>query len=84
MHRWIREATRWVHTPSPANRAAPVRLDRVRSIELVLALLVVAGLTYFGFTAVGGDEFPLNVAVATLAFVVAAGLVLRMTGSGPR
>jgi len=56
----------------------------VRSIELVLALLVVAGLTYFGFTAVGGDEFPLNVAVATLAFVVAAGLVLRMTGSGPR
>ena len=83
MHRWIREATRWVHTPSPANRAAPVRLDRVRSIELVLALLVVAGLTYFGFIAVG-DEFPLNVAVATLAFVVAAGLVLRMTGSGPR
>ena len=83
MHRWIREATRWVHAPCPANRAAPVRLDRVRSIELVLALLVVAGLTYFGFTAVG-DEFPLNVAVATLAFVVAAGLVLQMTGSGPR
>jgi hypothetical protein len=55
----------------------------VRPIELVLALLVVAGLTYFGFTAVG-DEFPLNVAVAALAFVVAAGLVLRMTGSGPR
>ncbi len=54
----------------------------MRSIELVLALLVVAGLTYFGFVAVG-DEFPLNVAVATLAFVVATGLVLRMTGSGP-
>ena len=55
----------------------------MRSIELVLALLVVAGLTYFGFIAVG-DEFPLNVAVATLAFVVATGLVLRMSGGGPR
>jgi len=59
------------------------RLAGVRSIELVLALLVVAGLTYFGFIAVG-DEFPLNVAVATLAFVVATGLVLRMSGGGPR
>jgi hypothetical protein len=55
----------------------------VRSIELILALLVVAGLTYFGFVAVG-DDFPLNVAVAALAFVVAVGLVVRMTGTGPR
>ena len=54
----------------------------MRVVETALALLVVGGLTYFAYTAVG-DDFPLNVAVAGLAFVVAAGLVLRATGRGP-
>ncbi len=52
-------------------------------VEFVLALLVVAGLTYFGYSAVG-DDFPLNVAVGLLAFVVAVALMLRVTGSWPR
>jgi hypothetical protein len=54
----------------------------MRAVEAALALLVVGGLTYFAYTAVG-DDYPLNVAVATLAFVVAAGLMLRATGRGP-
>jgi len=49
----------------------------VRHVETALALLIVAGLTYFAYVAVG-DEFPLNVAVAVLAFVLAAALVLRV------
>ena len=64
-------------------RETAATLARVRAIELLLALLVVAGLTYFGFNAVG-DDFPLNVAVAALAFVVAVALVVRMTGPGGR
>lgn len=54
----------------------------MRIVETALALLVVGGLTYFAYTAVG-DDFPLNVTIAALAFVVAAGLMLRVTGRGP-
>lgn len=52
------------------------------AIETALAVLVVIGLTLFAYTAVG-DDFPLNVAVAALAFIVAAGLMLKVTGRGP-
>jgi hypothetical protein len=51
-------------------------------VETALALLAVGGLTYFAYTAAGSD-FPLNVAVAALAFVVAGGLMLRVMGRGP-
>ena len=54
----------------------------MRVVETALALLVVAGLTYFAYTAVG-DEFPLNLAIAALALVVAAGLMMWATGRGP-
>ncbi len=54
----------------------------MKVVETALALLIVGGLTYFAYTAVG-DDFPLNLAVAALAFVVAAGLMLRATGQGP-
>lgn len=54
----------------------------MRVVETALAVLIVGGLTYFAYAAVG-DDFPLNVAVAALAFVVAAGAVLHATGRGP-
>jgi hypothetical protein len=52
------------------------------AIETALAAAVVAALTYFAYTA-AGDDFPLNLAVAALAFVVAGGLMLRVLGRGP-
>jgi hypothetical protein len=64
----------------PVNR---IRSPAMGHVETALALLIVGGLTYFAFIAVG-DDFPLNVAIAVLAFVVAVGLVLHATGRGPR
>lgn len=55
----------------------------MRSVETLLGLMIVAALTYFAFAA-AGDDFPLNVAVGMLGFVVAAGLVLRALGLVPR
>ena len=55
----------------------------MRNVETALGLLIVGGLTYYAFTAVG-DESPLNLAVAVLAFVVAAALVLRVARQGRR
>ena len=55
----------------------------MRFVEAALALLVVGGLAYFAFGA-AGDEYPLNLAIGALALVVAAGLVLRLVGSGRR
>lgn len=52
-------------------------------VETALAVLIVGGLTFFAYNAVG-DEFPLNVAVAALALVVAGALVLRTSGYWPR
>lgn len=54
----------------------------MKNVETALALLIVGGLTYFAYKAVG-DDYPLNIAVAAVAFVVAAALVLRATGRGP-
>lgn len=54
----------------------------MRTVETALALLIVAGLTFFAYNAVG-DDYPLNIAVAALAFVVALALVIRATGRGP-
>jgi hypothetical protein len=51
----------------------------VNFVETALAVLIVGALTYFAYTAVG-DEFPLNVAIGVLAFVVAGMLVLRASG----
>ena len=53
----------------------------MRFFEAALGLLVIGALTWFAYTAVG-DDFPLNVAIGALAFVLAAGLVLRATGVG--
>ncbi len=53
-------------------------------LEAFLALLVVAGLTYFAYTTVGQDEFPLNLAVAALALVVSLWLVAQVVGGGRR
>lgn len=55
----------------------------MRYVETALALAVVGGLTYFAYTA-AGDEFPLNVAVAVLAFIVACGLMVRVIEDGRR
>ena len=53
----------------------------MRFFEAALGLLVVAALTWFAYTAVG-DDFPLNVAIGALAFVLAAGLVWRASSQG--
>ena len=55
----------------------------MRALEAVLAALVVAGLTYFAYSAVG-DDFPVNLAVAALGFVVAAALVTSVWGGRSR
>jgi hypothetical protein len=55
----------------------------MRFVEAVLAMLVVGGLAYFAFGA-AGDQYPLNLAIAGLAAVVAAGLVMRLAGDGRR
>jgi hypothetical protein len=57
--------------------------QRVRLVEAALGLLVVGGLAYYAFGA-AGDQYPLNVAIAVLAAVVAAGLVMRLAGGGRR
>lgn len=54
----------------------------MRYFEAALGLLVIGALTYFAYAA-AGDEFPLNVAIAALALVLAAGLVLRSSGRKP-
>lgn len=55
------------------------RLWAVKLIEVMLAVVVVLGLTAFAYQAVG--EFPLNAFVAALAFVVAAALMLQVRRS---
>ncbi len=55
----------------------------MRLVEAALAVAVVAGLTYFAYTA-AGDEFPLNVAIAVLGFVVACALMLLVIEDGRR
>lgn len=49
------------------------------ALEAVLALALCAFLAYFAFLAVG-DDFPLNIAVAVLAFVFAVGVVFKLVG----
>jgi 4-hydroxybenzoate polyprenyltransferase len=63
-------------------RAGMATLAIMGAIETALAAAAVAALTYFAYTA-AGDDFPLNVAVAALAFVVAGALMLRVLGRGP-
>lgn len=48
----------------------------MRGLETALAAAVVLGLAAFAFQAVG--EFPLNLFVAVLGFVVAVALVLQI------
>ena len=51
------------------------------ALETVLGLVLCLFLAYFAFQAVG-DDWPLNLAVAVLAFVLAAGLVFKLVGTG--
>ncbi len=49
------------------------------ALETVLGLVLSLFLAYFAFTAVG-DEWPLNLAVAVLAFVIVGGVFLGLAG----
>lgn len=75
---WIRKGV----TRDPEWRCRGYARTSMKNVETALALLIVGGLTYFAYKAVG-DDYPLNIAVAAVAFVVAAALVLRATGRGP-
>lgn len=49
------------------------------ALEVVLGLGLSAFLAYFAFLAVG-DDWPLNLAVGVLAFVLAVGVVFKLVG----